>query len=415
MSLREDALKLHFENKGKIEVISKVPVSSKEDLSLAYTPGVAEPCKEIFQDPEKIYDYTAKGNMVAVVTDGTAVLGLGKIGAKAALPVMEGKAVLFKCFAGVDAFPICIDSTDIDTIVETVRLIEPVFGGINLEDIAAPSCFEIERRLKECLSIPVFHDDQHGTAIITLAALLNALKLVKKDISEITVVINGAGAAGIAIAKILLKAGVKDILLCDREGIIYEGRKEGMNWAKEEMAKLTNKEKRSGKLADALVDADVFIGVSSANIVSKEMVKNMKKDPIIFAMANPVPEINPKDAHEAGARIVGTGRSDYPNQINNVLAFPGVFRGALDVMARDINDEMKLAAAYALADIIPYNELKEDYIIPKPFDPRVAPTVAKAVATAAMECNVARKKVDPDEIEKRTIELVKKANSYFGK
>ncbi|MDN5332077.1 MAG: hypothetical protein PWP45_1302 [Tepidanaerobacteraceae bacterium] len=413
MSLREDALKLHFENKGKIEVISKVPVSSKEDLSLAYTPGVAEPCKEIAADPRKIYDYTAKGNMVAVVTNGTAVLGLGNIGAKAALPVMEGKAVLFKCFAGVDAFPICIDSTDIDTIVETVKLIEPVFGGINLEDIAAPSCFEIENRLKESLSIPVFHDDQHGTAIITLAALLNALKLVKKEINDITVVINGAGAAGVAIAKILLTAGVKDILLCDREGIIYEGRKKGMNWAKEELAKVTNKEKRTGKLADAFVDADVFIGVSTANIVSKEMVKSMKKDPIIFAMANPVPEINPADAFEAGAKIVGTGRSDYPNQINNVLAFPGVFRGALDVMASDINDKMKLAAAYALADIIPYSELKEDYIIPKPFDPRVAPTVAKAVAVAAMECNIARKTVDPAEIEKRTVELVKKANSYF--
>jgi malate dehydrogenase (oxaloacetate-decarboxylating) len=415
MSLRDDALKLHFENKGKIEVISKVPVSSKEDLSLAYTPGVAEPCKEIAADPGKIYDYTAKGNMVAVVTNGTAVLGLGNIGAKAALPVMEGKAVLFKCFAGVDAFPICIDSTDIDTIVETVKLIEPVFGGINLEDIAAPSCFEIENRLKESLSIPVFHDDQHGTAIITLAALLNAMKLVKKEINDITVVINGAGAAGVAIAKILLTAGVKDILLCDRQGIIYEGRKEGMNWAKEELAKVTNKEKRTGKLADAFVDADVFIGVSTANIVSKEMVKSMKKDPIIFAMANPVPEINPADAFEAGAKIVGTGRSDYPNQINNVLAFPGVFRGALDVMATDINDKMKLAAAYALADIIPYSELKEDYIIPKPFDPRVAPRVAKAVAVAAMECNIARKTVDPAEIEKKTVELVKKANSYFNK
>lgn len=415
MSLREDALKLHYENHGKIEVTSKVPVRSREDLSLAYTPGVAEPCKEIAQDPEKIYDYTAKGNTVAVVTNGTAVLGLGNIGAKAALPVMEGKAVLFKCFAGVDAFPILIDSTDTDTIVETVRLIEPAFGGINLEDIAAPACFEIENRLKEALSIPVFHDDQHGTAITTLAALLNALKLVKKDIGDITAVINGAGAAGIAIAKILLAAGAKDIILCDREGIIYDGRKEGMNWAKEEIAKVTNKEKRTGKLADALVDADVFIGVSAAHAVSQKMVRSMKKDPIIFALANPVPEIYPKDAFEAGARIVGTGRSDYPNQINNVLAFPGVFRGALDVMASDINDEMKLAAAHALADLIPSDELRDDYIIPGPFDPRVAPAVARAVAVAAMESGVARKTVDPDEIQRRTRELVIKANSHFNK
>jgi len=415
MSLREEALKLHYENKGKLEVISKVPVDSKESLSLAYTPGVAEPCKEIHKDPEKIYDYTFKGNTVAVVSDGTAVLGLGNIGAKASLPVMEGKAVLFKCFAGVDAFPICIDTTDVDKIVETVKLIEPVFGGINLEDIAAPACFEVEEKLKKCLSIPVFHDDQHGTAIITLAALYNALKIVKKDINEITAVINGSGAAGTAIAKIFIRAGIKDVIMCDRNGIIYEGRKEGMNWAKEELAKITNKEKRQGTLKDALIDADVFIGVSSANLVSKDMVRSMKKDPIIFAMANPVPEIDPKDAYEAGAKIVGTGRSDYPNQINNVLAFPGVFRGALDVMATQINEEMKLAAANALSEIIEVNELREDYIIPKPFDERVAPSVAKAVAKAAIETKVARKIVDPEEIEERTKMLVKKANSYFKK
>lgn len=413
MALREEALKLHKENKGKLEVISKVPVNDKEALSLAYTPGVAEPCKEIHADPGKIYEYTAKGNMVAVVSDGTAVLGLGNIGAKAALPVMEGKSVLFKCFAGIDAFPICIETTDVDKIVENVTLIEPVFGGINLEDIAAPSCFEVERRLKEALSIPVFHDDQHGTAIIALAGLLNGLKLVKKELKDIVVVINGAGAAGTAIAKIFLKAGVKDLLMCDRSGIIYRGRKQGMNWAKEEMSRVTNKQNLKGSLADALKGADVFIGVSSANIVSKEMVRSMGKDPIIFAMANPVPEIDPQAAKEAGARVVGTGRSDYPNQINNVLAFPGVFRGALDVRASQINEEMKLAAAHALAELIDENELSEDYIIPRPFDRRVAPAVAKAVAKAAMETGVAGLKVDLREIARNTEELVKKANSYF--
>ncbi|WP_422445129.1 NAD(P)-dependent malic enzyme [Thermoanaerobacterium sp. DL9XJH110] len=413
MALREDALKLHRENKGKLEVISKVPVKDKESLSLAYTPGVAEPCKEIHADREKVYDYTVKGNMVAVVSDGTAVLGLGNIGAHAALPVMEGKSILFKCFAGIDAFPICVDTTDVDKIVETVTLLSPVFGGINLEDIAAPACFEVENRLKQKLSIPVFHDDQHGTAIIALAGLINALKIVKKDLKNIVVVINGSGAAGTAIAKIFLKAGAGDILMCDRSGIIYRGRTAGMNWAKEELAQITNKENRKGTLADAIKGSDVFIGVSSAKVVNQEMVKSMKKDPIIFAMANPVPEIDPKEAKEAGARVVGTGRSDYPNQINNVLAFPGVFRGALDVRATEINEDMKLAAAYALADLIPEGELNEDYIIPKPFDPRVAPAVAKAVAKAAMESGVARLKADPEEIAKNTMELVKKANSYF--
>jgi len=393
MSLREDALKLHRDNKGKLEVRSKVPVKDKESLSLAYTPGVAEPCKEIHKDPEAIYEYTSKGNMVAVVSDGTAVLGLGNIGAPASLPVMEGKAVLFKCFAGVDAFPICLNTSDIDKIVDVVTLMEPSFGGVNLEDIAAPACFEIERKLKERLSIPVFHDDQHGTAIIVLGALINALKLTDKELKDVVIAVNGAGAAGIAITKILLQTGVKDIILCDRNGIIYRGRKEGMNWAKEEMAQVTNRENKKGLLADALVGADVFIGVSSANIVTKEMVQSMKKDAIIFAMANPVPEIDPGLAKEAGARIVGTGRSDYPNQINNVLAFPGVFRGALDVRATDINEEMKLAAAYALAGIIPEEELTEDYIIPKAFDPRVAPAVAQAVARAAVESGVARVKL----------------------
>jgi malate dehydrogenase (oxaloacetate-decarboxylating) len=361
-------------------------------LSLAYTPGVAEPCKDIAEDPEKVYEYTVKGNMVAVVTDGTAVLGLGNIGPAAALPVMEGKALLFKSFAGVDAFPICLNTTDVDKIVEIVTMLEPVFGGINLEDIAAPACFEVEKKLKERMSIPIFHDDQHGTAVIVLAALLNALKITGKELAELSVVINGAGAAGIAIAKIMLSAGIENIVICDRKGIIYKGRPEGMNWAKEEMAEVTNKENKKGDLAAALVGADVFIGVSTANVVTPEMVESMNKDPIIFALANPVPEIDPKVAKEAGARVVGTGRSDYPNQINNVLAFPGIFRGALDVRATDINEEMKLAAARALAEIIPEEELSADYIIPKPFDPRVAPAVARAVAEAARESGVARVK-----------------------
>lgn len=392
MSLREDALKLHRDNRGKLEVTSKVEVKDQAGLSLAYTPGVAEPCKEIHKDPEKVYEYTAKGNMVAVVSDGTAVLGLGNIGAPASLPVMEGKAVLFKSFAGVDAFPICLNTADADKIVEIVSMMEPSFGGINLEDIAAPACFEIERRLKEKVSIPVFHDDQHGTAIIVLAALINAIKIVGKKLESLVVAMNGSGAAGVAIAKILLSAGVKDVIMCDRNGIIHKNRTEGMNWAKEEMAQVTNKGNKTGTLADAMVGADVFIGVSTANIVTEEMIKSMNKDPIVFAMANPVPEIDPDLAKKAGARIVGTGRSDYPNQINNVLAFPGIFRGALDVRATDINEEMKLAAAYALSGIIPESELKEDYIIPKAFDPRVAPAVAKAVAKAAIDSGVARVK-----------------------
>ncbi|HOC08867.1 MAG TPA: malic enzyme-like NAD(P)-binding protein [Bacillota bacterium] len=411
MTLREDALKLHRDNRGKIEVTSKVQVKDRRGLSLAYTPGVAEPCREIHKDPDKVYEYTSKGNMVAVVTDGTAVLGLGNIGASAALPVMEGKAVLFKAFAGVDAFPICLDTADMDRIVETVALMEPSFGGVNLEDIAAPACFEIERRLKERLSVPVFHDDQHGTAIIVLAALINALKITGKQLEDLKVVINGVGAAGVAIGKIVLRAGAGDLIMCDSRGIIYSGRTEGMNPAKEEMAGLTNKDNKKGSLADALAGADVFIGVSSANLVSADMIKGMNSDPIVFALANPVPEIDPDVAKEAGARIVGTGRSDYPNQINNVLAFPGVFRGALDVRATDINEEMKLAAAYALAGVVAKEELNADYIIPKPFDPRVAPAVAEAVARAAMDSGVARVKVDPEKIAQRTKEMLEKTFS----
>ena len=390
MSLRDDALKLHKDNQGKLNIMSKVPVTDKDSLSLAYTPGVAEPCKEIHKDENKVYDYTSKGNLVAVVSDGTAVLGLGDIGPYAAIPVMEGKSVLFKEFGGVDSFPICVKTKDPDEIVKIVEMIEPVFGGINLEDISAPRCFEIERKLKEKLSIPIFHDDQHGTAIIVLAGLLNALRLTKKKMEDLVVVINGSGAAGIAIAKIILNVGVKDMIMVDRTGIIYKGREKGMNWAKEEIAEMTNKNKMSGNLADALVGADVFIGVSDANIVSEEMVKSMNKDAIIFAMANPVPEIDPDLAKKAGASVVGTGRSDYPNQINNVLAFPGLFRGTFDVRARTINEEMKLAAAKALSELITDEELTADYIIPMPFDKRVRPAIAKAVAQAAKDTGVAQ-------------------------
>ena len=390
MSLRDDALKLHKNNQGKLNIMSKVPVTDKNSLSLAYTPGVAEPCKEIHKDENKVYDYTSKGNLVAVVSDGTAVLGLGDIGPYAAIPVMEGKSVLFKEFGGVDSFPICVKTKDPDEIVKIVEMIEPVFGGINLEDISAPRCFEIERKLKEKLSIPIFHDDQHGTAIIVLAGLMNALRITGKKMEDLVVAINGSGAAGIAIAKNILNVGVKDMLMVDRTGIIYKGREKGMNWAKEEIAEMTNKNKKSGSLTDALAGADVFIGVSDANIVSEEMVKNMNKDAIIFAMANPVPEIDPDLAKKAGARVVGTGRSDYPNQINNVLAFPGLFRGTFDVRATTINEEMKLAAARALSELITDEELMEDYIIPMPFDKRVRPAIAKAVAQAAKDTGVAQ-------------------------
>ena len=403
--LREEALKMHKENQGKLTVQSKVPLRDAKDLSLAYSPGVAEPCMDIFEDESKVYDYTIKGNLVAVVSNGTAVLGLGNIGPKAAMPVMEGKALLFKAFADVDAFPLCLDTTDSDKIVETVKLLEPTFGGVNLEDIAAPQCFEIEDRLKKICNIPIFHDDQHGTAIVTAAGLLNALKLANKKIEEIRVVANGAGSAGVAIVKLLLSMGVKDVILCDTKGIIYEGRPNGMNSFKEEMARITNKEQKQGSLADALVGADVFVGVSAPGVLTKEMIRSMNADSIIFAMANPVPEIMPKEAIEAGAIVVGTGRSDFPNQVNNVLAFPGIFRGALDVQAKEINEEMKLAAVQAIAGLIADEELHADYVIPDPFDPRVAAHVAAAVATAAMETGVAQKLINPEKIKERLLRL----------
>jgi malate dehydrogenase (oxaloacetate-decarboxylating) len=405
LSLREEALHMHRVNKGKLESKSKVEVRNAEDLSLAYSPGVAEPCKDIYDKPETVYDYTMKGNMVAVVSDGTAVLGLGNIGPEAALPVMEGKAVLFKSFAGVDAFPICLNTTDVEKIIETVKLLEPTFGGVNLEDIAAPNCFEIEERLKKETNIPIFHDDQHGTAIVTVAGLVNALKIVGKKMSEIKVVANGAGAAGIAIIKLLYRYGVRDIIMCDSKGAIYEGRPEGMNSIKDEVAKFTNRDRIEGGLKEVLQDADVFIGVSVAGALTEEMVSSMKQDPIIFAMANPIPEIMPDLAKAAGAKVIGTGRSDFPNQVNNVLAFPGIFRGALDVRATHINEKMKQAAVEAIAELISEDELNADYVIPAPFDKRVAPAVAAAVAKAAMETGVARLKVDPEEIRKKTEEL----------
>lgn len=405
MTLREEALHLHRINKGKLESKSKVEVKNAKDLSLAYSPGVAEPCKAIYESPEKVYDYTMKGNMVAVVSDGTAVLGLGNIGPEAALPVMEGKAVLFKSFAGVDAFPICLNTTDVEKIIETVKLLEPAFGGVNLEDIAAPNCFVIEERLKKEANIPIFHDDQHGTAIVTVAGLVNALKLVGKKMNEIKVVANGAGAAGIAIIKLLYHYGVRDIIMCDTKGAIYEGRPQGMNNVKTAVAKYTNRDNLQGKLEDVIKGADVFIGVSVEGALTKEMVLSMNTDPIIFAMANPNPEIMPELAKEAGAKVVGTGRSDFPNQVNNVLAFPGIFRGALDVRATHINEKMKVAAVEAIAGLIRENELNADYVIPGPFDPRVAPAVAAAVAKAAMETGVARLKVDPEEVKEKTKKL----------
>lgn len=405
MTLKEEALKLHRQHRGKIRVESKVDVANAYDLSLAYTPGVAEPCREIHADVDKVYDYTNRGNMVAVVSNGTAVLGLGDIGPEAAMPVMEGKAILFKTFAGIDAFPICIRSRDVDEVVNLVKALEPTFGGINLEDISAPACFEIERRLKEQLSIPVFHDDQHGTAIVTLAAMLNAVKLTGKKLEEIRVVVNGAGAAGIAVVKLLLSAGVRDVILCDRHGAIYEGRKEGMNAEKEEIARNTNQGKEKGTLAQVIRGAHVFIGLSTGNVLTEEMVRTMAKDPVVMAMANPVPEIMPETAKRAGARVVCTGRSDFPNQVNNALAFPGVFRGALDVRATDINEEMKVAAAHAIAGLVSPEELREDFIMPDPFDPRIAARVAAAVAQAAMDSGVARIKVDPEAIAKKVLEM----------
>lgn len=405
MSLRDDALEMHRENQGKLEITPNVKVTNKQQLSLAYSPGVAEPCKEIHEDPRKVYEYTIKGNTVAVVTDGTAVLGLGNIGAEASIPVMEGKAALFKSFAGINGVPIALDTTDTQEIIKTVKLIQPNYGGINLEDISAPRCFEIEETLKKETNIPIFHDDQHGTAIVTMAGLINALKIVNKELTDIKVVLNGAGAAGIAIVKLLHAYGVNNMIMCDSKGAIYSGRNLGMNDTKTYVAKWTNKDKVEGSLEEVIKDADVFIGVSVADILTQNMVKTMADDPIIFAMANPNPEINPNEAKQAGAKVVGTGRSDFPNQINNVLAFPGIFRGALDVEATHINEHMKKAAVEAIVHLIDENELHSDYCIPGPFDKRVAPSVAKNVAKAAMESGVARIKIDTQEIFDKTMKL----------
>lgn len=384
-----ESLQMHYEKRGKIAVVPTVLADNREDLSLAYTPGVATPCLEIQKNPKKSFELTRRWNLCLVVTDGTAVLGLGDIGPEAAMPVMEGKCVLFQTFGKVDAFPLCIKSKDVDEIVNTISLISGSFGGINLEDISAPRCFEIEKKLKERCDIPVFHDDQHGTAIVTLAGLMNALKLVKKSPQSVRVVVNGAGAAAVAITKLLLKFGISDIILCDRTGAIYKGRTKGMNFVKEEIAKLTNKTGQKGTLKDVICHADIFIGVSAPNVLTEEMAASMSENAIIFACANPVPEIYPEQAFRAGARIVATGRSDYPNQINNVLAFPGIFRGVFDVRAREINDEMNLAAAYAIAGLVTEDKLREDYIIPEPFDRRVGEAVAKAVAKAAVQTKAA--------------------------
>ncbi|MDO4393626.1 MAG: malic enzyme-like NAD(P)-binding protein [Bacillota bacterium] len=389
MDYAKESLRLHQEWQGKIEVVSRVPVADETDLSLAYTPGVAQPCLEIQEDITKSYELTRRSNLCAVITDGSAVLGLGDIGPEAGMPVMEGKCVLFKSFGDVDAIPLCVKSKDVDEFVNAVYLMSGSFGGINLEDISAPRCFEIERKLKEKCDIPIFHDDQHGTAVITLAGLTNALKIVGKKIDEIKIVTSGAGAAAVAIVKLLMSAGAKNVVMCDRKGAIYRGR-DGLNWIKEEMAQITNPDNESGNLADVIAGSDVFIGVSAPGTVTREMVDTMNKDAIIFACANPTPEIFPDDAKLGGARVVATGRSDFPNQINNVLAFPGIFRGTFDVRATDINEEMKVAAAHALAEIISDEELSEDYIIPKAFDKRVGPAVAKAVAKAARESGVAQ-------------------------
>lgn len=389
MNYAEESLKMHYELKGKIEIASRSPVDSKEALSLAYTPGVAQPCLEIQKNPEKSFELTRRWNTVAVVTDGTAVLGLGDIGPEAGMPVMEGKCVLFKAFGDVDAFPLCIRSKDVDEIVKTISLLSGSFGGINLEDISAPRCFEIEDKLKKCCDIPIFHDDQHGTAVITLAGLLNALKVVGKELSEVKIVTSGAGAAGIAIIKLLMSMGLKNVTMTDRKGAIYEGR-EGMNDIKREMAEITNLNHEKGPLSEVIQGADVFIGVSAPKTLTADMVKTMAKDPIIFACANPTPEIFPEEAKAAGAAVVSTGRSDYPNQVNNVLCFPALFRGALDVRATEINDEMKVAAAYAIADLVSPEELNSEYILPQPFDPRIKDAVAKAVAQAARKTGAAR-------------------------
>lgn len=389
MDYAKAALEKHLEWKGKIEIVPTCPVETKDDLSIAYTPGVAAPCMQINEDVSDVYEYCRKWNLVAVVTDGTAVLGLGDIGSEASMPVMEGKSVLFKAFGDVDAFPICLASKDVEEIVQAVKMIAPTFGGINLEDISAPRCFEIEKRLKEELDIPVFHDDQHGTAVVTVAAMINALKIVDKKIENVSVVVNGAGAAGIACTKLLMAMGLKDVILCDRQGAIYEGR-DGLNEVKQEMARLTNRQYKKGSLEEVIKGADMFMGVSAPGCVTKQMVESMAKDPIIFAMANPVPEIFPEEAIAAGAKVVGTGRSDFPNQINNVLAFPGIFRGALDVRAKEINDEMKIAAAYAIAGLVKEEDLCPEFIIPAPSNKDVAKVVAQAVKEAARETGVAR-------------------------
>ncbi len=402
---KEEVLKYHSSKTGKIEITNKTPIEDKKDLSLAYTPGVAEVCKSIANDYEKVFEYTNKGNSIAIVTDGTAILGLGDIGSEAGLPVMEGKSILFKLLAGVDAYPICLNTTDTDQIIETVKNIQPSFGGINLEDIAAPRCFEIEKRLSKELSIPVFHDDQHGTAVVTLAGLLNALKIVGKKIGEIKVVVNGAGAAGIACAKFYMHAGVKDIILTDSIGTIYEGR-DGLSGIKEDMSKVTNRRQVTGGLEDAIKGADVFLGLSVGNVVTKEMIQSMSDDPIVFACANPDPEIMPEKALDAGARIVATGRSDYPNQINNVLGFPGIFRGALDTLATEINDDMNLAASLELTRLVKDDELNEEYIIINPLDKKVVPRIAQAVADQAMKSGVARRKVGPREVMEKTEKII---------
>jgi malate dehydrogenase (oxaloacetate-decarboxylating) len=408
MDYTQEALQVHQALKGKLAIKSKVSVQNKDDLSIAYTPGVAEPCKYIAQDKSLVYEYTMKANFIAVVSDGTAVLGLGDIGPEAAMPVMEGKCVLFKEFGGVDAVPICVDTKEVDEIVKLVMQLAPTFGGFNLEDISGPRCFEIERRLKRALDIPVFHDDQHGTAVVVLSGLLNAAKLVGKEFKEMQVVVNGAGAAGVSVTRLLKAAGIRDVILCDRQGAIYRGRKEGMNSEKELIANETNLENKQGVLSDIIKGMDVFIGVSGAGLVTKEMVRSMKKEAIVFAMANPNPEIFPQEAIEAGARVVGTGRSDFPNQVNNVLAFPGIFRGALDTRAKEINEEMKIAAARALASIISPAELTEEYIIPKAFDLRVGPRVAAAVAEAAVKSGVARKILSYTEEWEQATRLMKK-------
>lgn len=404
MSIYEESLKMHKENQGKISIRSKVAVKNKNDLSMAYSPGVAEPCKKIEEDKNAVYEYTNRGNFVAIISSGTAVLGLGDIGPEAALPVMEGKAVLFKEFAGVDAFPLCVGTKDVDEIINFVKLLKPTFAGINLEDIAAPECFEIEDRLKKETNMAIFHDDQHGTAIIVLAGLINALKISGKEMKNVKIVVNGAGASATAVTKLLIDEGTENIIVCDSKGALNIKRKENMNKAKKELAQITNPDNQQGLLIDIIKDADIFIGLSVADILTKDMVKTMKENPVIFALANPSPEISPELAKEAGARIIATGRSDYPNQVNNVLAFPGVFRGALDVQAKDINEEMKLAAAHAIADLID-EKLNEEYIIPEPFDSRVAPAVAAAVAQAAIDSGVARVEVPIEDIIRRTREM----------